>query len=138
MKSFVVDASVTLAWCLPGQATSASENALKELGAGVTALAPCIWPGEVANGIWSAERRGELSRSQAVGILNLLRSLPVMVDHQLPVRVFDAVRELASQYDITVYDASYLDTALREQLPLATLDRALLRAAREAGGKVVT
>lgn len=138
MTSFVVDASVTLAWCLPGQATSVSESALKKLGAGVTALAPCIWPAEVANSIWSAERRGSLSRSQAAGILNLLRSLPVMVEHQVPVRVFDAVRELASRYDITVYDASYLDTAIREQLPLASLDRALLRAAREAGVKVVS
>lgn len=138
MNIFVVDASVALAWCLPGQATSASEKALQQLGTGATALAPCIWPGEVANGIWSAERRGGLNRAQAVGILDLLRSLPVMVDHQVPVRVFDTVRELASQYGITVYDASYLDTAIREQLPLATLDRALLKAARESGVKVIS
>lgn len=138
MTSFVVDASVTLAWCFPGQATLAAETALKQLGAGVTALAPCIWSVEVANSIWSAEWRGSLSRSQAAGILNLLLPLPVMVGHQVPVRVFDAVRELASQYDSTVYDPSYLDTAIREQLPLATIDRALLRAAREAGVKVVS
>jgi predicted nucleic acid-binding protein len=59
--------------------------------------------------------------------------LPIEVEFEPPARVFDSVTNLAIRYDISVYDASYLELAIRDGLPLATLDKELARAAQEAG-----
>ena len=46
---------------------------------------------------------------------------------------YDEVFSLAQRHGLTVYDAAYLNVAIREQLPMATLDHQLVRAARKAG-----
>jgi predicted nucleic acid-binding protein len=46
---------------------------------------------------------------------------------------YDQIFELANRHGLTVYDAAYLDLAMRESLPLASLDRQLIEAARKAG-----
>ena len=133
MKLFVVDASVTLAWCLPRQATPETEKLLDQIASGTTAIAPCIWPSEAANALWSLERRQRLSPAQALNVIELLRAMPISVDHQPAGRTFSAAKELAGRYGLTVYDACYLELALRRQLPLATADRHLRTAAKKAG-----
>ena len=59
--------------------------------------------------------------------------MPISVDHQPAGRIFGAAKELAERYGLTVYDACYLELALRRQLPLATADRHLRAAAKKAG-----
>ena len=132
-----MDASVTLAWCLPRQATLATEKLLDGMRSGSAAIAPCIWPSEAANALWSLERRGRLTPAQVLAVIEVLGALPVSVEHQPPARVFGTAKDLAGRYGLSVYDACYLDLALRRQLPLATVDRTLRSAARKAGAEAV-
>ena len=59
--------------------------------------------------------------------------MPVLIDLEATRRAWDSVLQLAVCHNLTSYDACYLELALRKALPLATLDKALRRAAVEAG-----
>jgi predicted nucleic acid-binding protein len=73
------------------------------------------------------ERRGRLTETQTAAFLHFLSDLLVVVDHQPDER---SVLALARAHRLSVYDAAYLELAQREKMPLATLDAALVRAAR--------
>lgn len=133
MSQFVVDASVAAAWCFEDEQTEPMLSLLERLRAGDRALVPALWSFEIANIVWAARRRGRVTADKAAKCLDLLRVLPIEVEFEPPARVFDSVGSLAIRYDITVYDASYLDLAIRDNLPLATLDHDLARAAQKAG-----
>ena len=135
--SFVVDASVTAAWCIEGEQTDPALRLLDRLKTGEQALVPALWSFEITNTLWAARRSGRVSASEAKACLDLLRVLPIEVEFEPPARVFGSVSDLAVRYDITVYDAAYLDLAIRDRLPLATLDAALARAAQQAGVTVL-
>ena len=122
---FVVDASVTLEWLMPDEASDLAERALERLGDD-EAVAPSLWWFEVRNALLSAERRGRLARDQVQMALVRLARLPISLDHDVDEAVLLAV---ARQCRLTIYDAAYLELALRRGLPLATLDRELARAA---------
>ena len=132
MAAFVLDASVTLAWCFDDEANVYADEVLDAMTR-VTALAPSIWSLEVANVLVLARRRNRLSEARRASLIDNLRGLPVEVVTPHPARVFVSFAELALDQDLTVYDAAYLDLALREQLPLASLDRRLREAARRSG-----
>jgi predicted nucleic acid-binding protein len=65
------------------------------------------------------------------------RAMPIRIDPQSGEGVFDRVFKLAEQYNLTIYDAGYLELAIREGLPLATLDNDLRKAARASGVPLV-
>lgn len=132
-KRFVLDASVTLAWCFADESTAQTEAILDLLANGAEAITPPIWPFEVANALLVGERRKRISVAQVTSVLRRIAALPIAVD---PVRldhVFGHVLSFARQEQLTEYDASYVELALRESLPLATLDDKLGRAAKNAG-----
>ena len=132
-KRFVLDASVTLAWCFPEESTADTEAILDLLADGAEAIAPAIWPFEVANALLVGERRKRVTVALVTSALRHIAELPISVD---PVRVdhaFEPVLSFARQQQLTEYDAAYLELAVRESLPLATLDDRLRRAARRAG-----
>lgn len=91
-----------------------------------TAFAPEIWWYEVRNVLISAERRGRATEARSAAFLRALSRLPITVDHDPEQTV---VLGLARRHGLTVYDAAYLELALRLRLPLATFDTALARAA---------
>ncbi len=126
---FVADASVTLAWCFPDEATPWTESLLDRVAQGEQVIAPAHWPTEVSNGLLMAFRRKRIDRMRADWFLNTLSSLPIMVEQPLSMSQAKRVVALAIQHTLTFYDAAYLDLALRTALPLATLDGALRRAA---------
>jgi predicted nucleic acid-binding protein len=129
---FVLDASVAVAWCFEDETTPYTEYVLALLGSD-TAHVPAIWPLEVANALLVAERRKRLEPADTVRFLELLRTLPIMVDTSHGERVFGAVLEAARAYSVTSYDAAYLELAMREGLPLAAQDTRLTAAATAAG-----
>jgi predicted nucleic acid-binding protein len=88
---------------------------------------------ETANGVLMAERRNRASRSEAAQALDLLFELEVTTDDETSQRCRGGSLELAREHNLTLYDAAYLELALRRQAGLATLDRALQRAARASG-----
>lgn len=127
--SFVADASVTLAWCFPDEATPWTESLLDRVAQGEQVIAPAHWPTEVSNGLLMALRRKRIDRLRADWFLDTLSSLSTAVEPPLSMAQAKSVFELAVQHTLTLYDATYLDLALRMALPLATLDGALRRAA---------
>ena len=132
-KRFVLDASVTLAWCFADEATTYTEAVLDLLANGAEAVAPAIWPFEVANAVLTGERRKRITLAQVAPILQRIADLQIFVDPIRVDRAFGPTLLLARKEQLTEYDAAYLELALREGLPLATLDDRLRRAARTAG-----
>ncbi|MGA3205137.1 MAG: type II toxin-antitoxin system VapC family toxin [Bryobacteraceae bacterium] len=137
-KQFVIDASVTVAWCFDDESTTFTEGILDLLSAGAEAVAPGIWPLEVANAVLVAERRKRISVAQVTALLGRIVQLPVSVETIEPDRAFGQVLSVARQHQLTEYDAAYVELALRKGLPFATLDDKLRRAARSAGIKLVS
>jgi predicted nucleic acid-binding protein len=124
----VVDASVALAWVMnedhPGIDSISARIERDEL------IAPALWWFEVRNGLVVNERRRRLDEPLATGFLRDISRLAVTLDGSPDER---EVMALARRHRLTVYDAAYLELALREELPLATLDAALAEAARREG-----
>ncbi len=117
---------------LPGEATPATEALLDAVGA-AGALVPALWPIETANVLLQAERRGRIATAERLQAVDILQALPLRIDHLAPPAFFGAVSGLAQAQGLTIYDACYLDLAIRAGLPLATLDTALGQAARRVG-----
>ena len=130
MAGFVVDASVAAAWFLPGEATPATEAAL--LATVTTQVwVPILWTLEMGNLLLSAHRRRRINDAKRVELVAAAAALRLSVD-----RVAVSMPELdalAARHQLTSYDATYLELAMRRALPLATLDRALLAAMEKAG-----
>ncbi|MGD0227087.1 MAG: type II toxin-antitoxin system VapC family toxin [Terriglobia bacterium] len=137
MARLVLDASATLTWCFEDEAMPWTDALLANLRAGDEAIVPLHWPGEVANALLIAVRRGRISHEKANRFLVDLRALPIRLDPESSDAVFDQVFKLAEQYRLTIYDAGYLELAIREGLPLATLDNDLRKAARAAAVPLV-
>ena len=129
---FVLDTSVTMAWCFEDEASAYADAVLDSL-IHIKALAPAVWPLEVSNVLAVAERRGRIAKAGSVRFISLLMQLPIMVEVETPQRVFGEILALAREYHLSSYDASYLDLAMREGIPLATQDRRLQQAAEQAG-----
>ncbi len=130
---FVVDASVSLAWFLGDETTPRSEELFDQAADG-QAVAPAVWVYEMLNGFVSARRRGRMTADEAFGHLADLRDLPVEVSGFTSLR---SVLETAFRYELTAYDAAYLDLASGRDLPLATRDDRLRAAAEAAGIEVL-
>ena len=130
MKSgFVLDCSMAMTWCFEDEATPETDKIL-ECFTNKIAVVPALWHLEVANVIALAERKGRLTENEAMEFWSLVDSLPITTDNILPERGRKEIFHLARQYDLTVYDAAYLDIAIRYSFPLATLDKELIQTAR--------
>lgn len=125
MISFVLDASVILAWAFKEQFPNA-ELTLRRVRTEVT-LVPGIWWFELRNVLIQGERHRRITEPQTARFLRDVARLAVTVDRE-PQEA--RLLRLARHHRLTVYDAAYLELAIRETLPLATLDAALARAAR--------
>ncbi len=133
---FVVDASVVLAWCFKDESSADADRILARL-ASEEAIAPAHWPLEIANAVRTAERRERLDHSELPRLLALLAALPVEI---APIELGTAtgrVLDAARSYDLTAYDAAYLDLAVVRALPLATVDERLLGACQRARVELV-
>jgi predicted nucleic acid-binding protein len=135
--TLVVDASMALAWMLADEAgpePSAAEQRVVAEGA----VVPSFWRLEVANALRNAVRRKRCSEFDATRSLHLFDRLRIEVDPESDIHAWGATRKLSRQYDLTVYDAAYLELAIRRKLPLASRDDELLAAARKARVETVT
>jgi len=129
---FVLDASVTLAWAFEDESTpytDAVQQALRHDQARV----PAIWWLEVCNALMLAERHKRIQIADMMHFIELVQGLPIEVDRVSSHRVADRTIDLARNHSLTVYDASYLELAIHESLPLTTLDRRLRAAAEQTG-----
>ena len=123
----VLDASLTLAYSFESQATpeiDAIMRTVQQQGA----LVPATWVVEHWHGLVKARSRG-ISDDEIGRVWELIRLLSITVEPADPGRVAVAVFPLARAHQLTIYDATYLETAIRNGLPLATCDKSLRRAA---------
>jgi predicted nucleic acid-binding protein len=129
---FVVDASVAIAWAFnerhPIAAHARARIRTEE------AIVPALWWYELRNVLVLGERRGRLTERDTARFLRDMSRLAISMDSS-PVEL--QVQALARRHRLTVYDAAYLELALRRDLPLATLDGALADAARAEGVTLV-
>ena len=130
-----IDASVAMSWCFPDEADGYAFAVLDALPDS-TAMAPSLWPVELANALAMGERRKRITRSDTTRFLALIAGLPIDIDSETSARALDYVLPLARAFSLTAYDATYLDLAMREGLALATLDVELRKAARKAGVRI--
>jgi len=134
----VLDASATLAW-LVRRIDPAEEQLADEILSCVQAreaLVPALWFVEVVNGVLVAERRGGIGAATSASFMGLVAALPIAEDSVRPPSAQASVLMLARAYQLTAYDATYLELILRTGRALATFDRQLAEAVRKAGGRV--
>jgi predicted nucleic acid-binding protein len=130
MARLIVDASLACAWCFPDEQTEYTQAVLRAVSGSIDALAPRLWAYEVRNGVLMGVRRRRIPRAHAERFLASLSGLRVGLTDP---HSYDAIFAVAERQGLTVYDAAYLDLALREGLPLASLDAGLRRAAAKSG-----
>lgn len=127
--SFVLDASVASSWAFDDEDHPRAAAALRRTRQD-TACVPSLWWFEVRNTLIVNERRGRLTDAITTAFLESLKELVLFTDRS-PGEL--AVLELARRHRLTVYDAAYLELAVRRGLPLVTLDNSLARASRAEG-----
>jgi len=134
MTAFVLDNSVAMRWLLASDKVSDqryADSVLRSL-ADAEAVVPGFWHLEAANVLLGATTRGDIEVSDVERFTVQLENLPITVDSLTAHQVFGHTISLARAYRLSSYDAAYLELALREGLPLATLDKDLLKAARKS------
>ena len=137
--SFVLDASLTLAWCFEDEATQHTNAVLGALE-NTRALVPSIWFYEVSNAVVTALRAGRTTEPKVKQFVDLLTELPIDV-HPTPPHASTfagSIRQIALREKLSAYDASYVALAAELGLPIATLDGAgkrlgMKQAAQRAG-----
>ena len=129
---FVLDCSVTMAWGFDDEATPYT-NGVRDRLAHVRAIVPNLWPLEVANAALVGERRGRLDQARSQRFLWLIKQLPIAIDDETSGKAFDEIIHLGRAHQLSAYDASYLELAIRRGLPLACLDGKLKAAAIAVG-----
>jgi len=130
MAALVIDSSLAAAWCFPDERTDYTNAVLRVVSTPLEATAPRLWAYEVRNSILMGLRRKRIGKADAEYFLDSLKGLPIRLTDPLS---YDGVFSLADRHGLTVYDAAYLDLALREGLPLASLDNELCKAAGNSG-----
>ncbi len=127
---FVIDNSLVMAWCFEDESSQYSDDVLGCLELS-TVFVPAIWPLEVTNVLLVAERKGRISEAGVTRFITLLNQLPIDVEQESPSRMFKEIFALGREYNLSSYDASYLDLAMRKGLSIATLDKKLIAAAKQ-------
>jgi predicted nucleic acid-binding protein len=129
-KKFVIDNSIVMSWCFGDEKSEYAMDVLNQLQY-AEAFTPAIWPLELGNVLLVSERKKRLDESKIVSFFTLLDGLPINVEQESPERMLNEIFILARNYTLSTYDASYLDLAIRLNLPLATLDQSLIDAAKK-------
>lgn len=131
MAAVVIDASIASAWCFPDEQTDYTRAVFQAVSSSaVDTVAPRLWAYEIRNSVLMGLRRGRISKPDCEQLLSSLNELNVRLSEPAS---YDEVFSLAQEHGLTVYDAAYLNVAMQEGLPLASLDRQLVRASEAAG-----
>lgn len=137
MSRFVLDASVVLTWCFPDENADLAEHVASVFKRGGTGVAPSFWPHEVLNALLVGEVRRRISKQLVRSFLDDLAMLPIVLEQSPAGIVFDRIQQLSREHGLTAYDAAYLDLALEQGLPLATVDKDLVRACKKAHARLL-
>ena len=135
--TFVLDASLAMAFVFEDEATPRTDRVLDDLGEGNEAVTLPLWPWEVGNVLLMAERRKRITVADSNRHLSALQSLPIAMDENSSREAWNASLLLARAHQLTLYDAAYLELAIRLGAPLGSLDTELRKAAKAEGVKLL-
>ena len=135
--NFVLDASLTMAFVLADEATVETDDILDRLGEEGQAFTPALWRWEVGNVLLMAERRKRITGADSNRHLSTLEILPVEIDENAPREAWSAALLLARKHQLTLYDAAYLELAIRRGVALGSLDNDLRKAGKSEGVKLL-
>jgi predicted nucleic acid-binding protein len=128
----VIDASVALSWVYSDEQSAASDALLARV-ADQGAVVPALWRLEIANALQVGIKRKRIDAAYRDSSIQIFLRLPIEIDLETNDYAWTTILQLADLYQLTLYDASYLELALRRTLPLATRDEELAAAASAAG-----
>jgi predicted nucleic acid-binding protein len=131
--AFVLDASVAMNWAFPDEEDAIALAALRRLRTD-PAHVPAVWWFEVRNVLLINERRQRISEVDTMAFLRFVSGLDIVID-RLPDDI--GIAALCRRHRLSVYDTSYLELALREDIPLATLDIRLAAAAKSEAVRLI-
>ena len=134
--SLVLGSSATLAWIYEDEQGNVPDLIFDQVTA-LGAWVPTLWRLEVANGLRMGLRRGRIDVADRDAALADLAILRITVDAETERHAWTTILQLADRFDLTMYDAAYLELAQRRALPLGSLDAALCTAARRLGVPVI-
>ncbi len=134
--TIVVDASMAISWLFADERTDAAHAVMLRVVSG-GAVVPSLWRLEVANVLRNAVRRGRCDEAYVDRSLERLSRFPVEIDDETSMHAWTATRALSREQNLTLYDAAYLELAIRKAQPLATCDAELIAAAARSGLEVL-
>ena len=129
---FVLDGSVAMAWFFKDESSPYADRVAGSFSLW-RAVVPAIWHLEIANAVLMGERRGRSTEAQASRWFTFLRSLPIAPDEETNQHAWGDVLHLGRAHQLSAYDASYLELAVRRGVELASLDDKLKAAASALG-----
>jgi predicted nucleic acid-binding protein len=135
--TLVLDASMTIAWLFDDERTEAAHAVMRRVVA-EGAIVPSLWRLEVANVLRNAVRRGRCNEAYVDRSLVRLARLAIKRDQETDDHAWGSTRTLARKEDLSLYDAAYLELAIRRRMSLASCDKALLAAAARRKVEVLT
>jgi len=131
MKGMVIDASVAASWLLTDELSPYAERVLEEMQRGEPIFVPSLWPLEITNVLFNAERRKRIDKKHRDEALERIGRLPLSIVSGPVLGDLKTIRTLAEKHQLTAYDAEYLRVAKELRLPIATQDRNLILAANK-------
>lgn len=133
----VLDCSIVMAWCFEDEKTELTEKIFDKFQVDeLTAFVPAIWSFEVANVLLVAQKKRRISPTKAREFQEALSMLSINIDISSIKKTSGSTFELAKEENLTIYDAAYLELAIRNNLPLASLDNDLKKAANKLSVKL--
>lgn len=132
-SGFVADSSVGVAWAVMSQSSEAAAQLLEDVGSGTPFVVPVLWMFEIANALLVLTRRKRIPPQQYPRARRALSRLTPIVNEEAPQVALGTISDLAEKHALPVYDATYLELAVRRGLPLASCDADLNKAAKRCG-----
>lgn len=133
---FVMDCSVTMAIVLPDEKNKTFVSYV-DPGRENTMLVPTIWHYEIANVLSTATRAKRITESELLEIKSILGGFPITTDDLSTNNCMNSTLNISREHKLSIYDAAYLELAMREGLPLATFDKQLIKIAKLVGLKII-
>lgn len=133
---WVIDCSCAAALFLPDESSSKAKSFISDLAEDSTLWIPALWWYEMTNVLTVAERRKRISHFEVLKIIHLFDQFDLNTDNSSGAEFSNQVYELTRLYKLSAYDATYLELSIRKEAGLASLDKQLLNASKEAGVKV--
>ena len=130
--SIVLDSSVTVAWYFDDERTAAVDAILSQVTES-GAVVPSLWRLEVANALQMSVKRKRIDAAYRDVSLDALRALAIDIDSETDEHAWSVTLRLAERFQLTLYDAAYLELAQRRGVPLASLDQDLRKAGAALG-----